>query len=59
MRQQTCERHVRYKAGKSRLRRGLIGVGLLVIAALALIWLFTVVVHDWSNRPRGEIIRRD
>jgi hypothetical protein len=58
MRQQTHERHVRFKPGKSRLRTGLIGIALLAIAAVALIWLFTVMAHDWTHRPQGEITRR-
>jgi hypothetical protein len=57
MRQQTSERHVRFKPGKSRLRMGLLGGILLVIAVVALIWLFTVVLHDWSIGQQGPINR--
>ena len=50
MRQQTSERHVRFKAGKPRLRAGLIGISLLVIAVLALIWQLTVALHGAISR---------
>jgi hypothetical protein len=56
-REETRERHSRLMCSKSRLPAGLIGIALMVLALLALTWLFTVVVHDWTNRPRAEITR--
>jgi hypothetical protein len=56
-REETRERHARLCASKSRMRAGLIGIVLMVLAVLALTWLFTVIVKDWTNRPRAEISR--
>ena len=43
---------------RSRLRRGLLGIALLVVAIFAMIYVFTVVRHHWTDAPRSSIIDR-
>jgi hypothetical protein len=57
IRRQTRERHVRPIASRSHLRRGLLGIALLVVAILAMTYVFTIVVHYWTDAPSSSITR--
>jgi hypothetical protein len=43
---------------RSRLRRGLLGIALLVVAIFAMTYVFTIVLHHWTDAPRSSIINR-